>query len=280
MISLYKLPGSKLKLNIWSFFYNYQENYELILNDVDILNKASFEIKNNENFKKIISYILAIGNILNGGTQKGQADGFSLDILSKISSVKDNNNKTLTQYICNIMKREDDTFDGLKGSCLSVIEATKISFTETLTNLNKIKKELKDELNNLNKLSNLQDEFYLKSNLQLNKYSKEIEKIDEDFTKSKNIFQETVSFYGYQPSDEKYKNPEKFFELINNFINEIERALPKDETKNKVFNRKHEVGAKIIENTIKYGKLPGMDNILQEMKDNQNGFKRALTKEF
>ena len=32
--------------------------------------------------------VLALGNYMNGGTQRGQADGFDLSILSKINDVK------------------------------------------------------------------------------------------------------------------------------------------------------------------------------------------------
>ena len=43
----------------------------------------------------ILSYILTIGNILNGGTAKGQADGFYLEALSKTSTMKDTSGRTI-----------------------------------------------------------------------------------------------------------------------------------------------------------------------------------------
>ena len=43
---------------------------------------------------------LSVGNIMNGGTPKGQADGFDLPVVSKIGSTKDNNNKTMMTFIC------------------------------------------------------------------------------------------------------------------------------------------------------------------------------------
>lgn len=50
------------------------------------------ELKNSKNFKKILGMILSIGNILNGQTAKGQADGFYLDALSKTTTLRDINN--------------------------------------------------------------------------------------------------------------------------------------------------------------------------------------------
>ena len=40
----------------------------------------------------MLGYTLGIGNVLNGGTPKGQADGFELAVLGKLNSMKDNQN--------------------------------------------------------------------------------------------------------------------------------------------------------------------------------------------
>jgi hypothetical protein len=82
---------------------------------VNYIKEASIEIKSSELFKKLLCHVLSIGNILNAGTAKGQADGFNLDILSKLSSIKDNTNqKNLVSYIGAIMKKEDETFENIK----------------------------------------------------------------------------------------------------------------------------------------------------------------------
>lgn len=46
-------------------------------------------IQDSETVKKILGLILAFGNFMNGGNRtRGQADGFSLDILPKLKDVK------------------------------------------------------------------------------------------------------------------------------------------------------------------------------------------------
>jgi len=52
-------------------------------------------IETNEIMFKAIGMALAIGNIMNGGTPKGQSDGFELSVLTKLSSTKDNTNKSM-----------------------------------------------------------------------------------------------------------------------------------------------------------------------------------------
>jgi len=62
--------------------------------------KLLFEfIEKNEIFFKILGTGLAIGNIMNGGTPKGQSDGYEFACLTKFSSTKDNSNKTMLAFI-------------------------------------------------------------------------------------------------------------------------------------------------------------------------------------
>ena len=46
--------------------------------------------------------VLEVGNVLNGGTPKGRADGFDMQVVKsgKLKSLKDNKGKTLLQYVC------------------------------------------------------------------------------------------------------------------------------------------------------------------------------------
>lgn len=232
---------------------------------------ACDEIKNSDHLKQIIAYVLTIGNILNGGTTKGQADGFSLDILTKIGSLKDNSGKTLTQFICAQLKKEDENFEGLKKEFLNVTEAGKVSVSETQGNLNKLKKEIKDQKTNLQKLGNLEDEFTKKSTVFLDNCTKETEEAEKELASNIAYFQETVTFLGYLPNDPKYKNPEEFFNLINEFLNDVDRSMPKVEPK-KVFNRKHEVGKKLIEKAlnVETSLTNNMDALIKEMRARPN----------
>lgn len=47
-----------------------------------------------EGLKKVLAIILALGNYMNGGNrQRGQADGFGLEILPKLRDVKSKGEK-------------------------------------------------------------------------------------------------------------------------------------------------------------------------------------------
>lgn len=69
---------------------------------VPICNATSSEI-NARLCNKCTEFLLS--NYLNGGTNKGQADGFNLEALSKLSSTKDAENKTtLLDYVIELAK--------------------------------------------------------------------------------------------------------------------------------------------------------------------------------
>jgi hypothetical protein len=203
---------------------------------------------------------LTIGNILNGGSQKGQADGFNLDILSKLNSIKDNSNKNMVQFICAKIKADDENFDGIKKQFMSLTEAGKNSFNETNSNLNKLKKELKDQNSNLGKLAGLNDEFYKKAKGIYEKYGSEVEIIEKELGENLKTFQQTATYFSYATTDSKYKNPEEFFALISAFLDDIDKFTPKTEPK-KNFKAKHEMGKKVVSN---------MDDVLKEIKSRSN----------
>lgn len=204
--------------------------------------------------------MLTIGNILNGGTQKGQADGFNLDILSKLNSIKDSSNKNLVQFICAKIKSEDEGFDGIKKQFPSLVEAGKGNFNETNSNLNKLKKELKDQNENLKKISSLGDQFYEKSKGIYENFASQVSFIEKELAENIKTFQQTSLFFGYSTTDSKYKNPEEFFSLIGSFLDDVEKFTPKTEPK-KNFKAKHDIGKKVVAN---------MDQVLKEIKSRSN----------
>ena len=87
--------------------------YDIIMND-----KVLFEV---------FGYILAVGNVLNGGTAKGQADGFDLQVFGKVHMFRDNSGQSIMQYVCKIMKAKDDTIAEVKKAGLGVLKQVKAS---------------------------------------------------------------------------------------------------------------------------------------------------------
>jgi len=193
----------------------------------------------------ILSQILDIGNILNGGNnQKGQADGYNLDILKSIDKVKDTNNKSLLVTVCTKVKNVDESMENLKKKYFSnVNNASKSAIAEVNGALAKLKKEIKENLAILKEISTLKDKFYVEAEKRLNKCNGLILDLEKDFNDNVKMVDEVIASFGIEAKDPKSKNPEEFFKLIDEFMDQVDKFTPKTEPKK--IKRKHDVGAKI-----------------------------------
>ena len=79
-------------IEVLCFWYSRPSKYEFIIPKLDesfkYLIPACEELKSNKHFHEYLGTILGLGNIMNGGTSKGLADGFSSDLLPKLSTYK------------------------------------------------------------------------------------------------------------------------------------------------------------------------------------------------
>lgn len=78
-----------------------------------------------------------MGNIINGGTPKGQSDGYDLAILEKLQTTKDNSNKTMLSFIMktlvdeqgpeiiDVFASENKAFATKATDCTALITKTK-----------------------------------------------------------------------------------------------------------------------------------------------------------
>jgi hypothetical protein len=263
IIRLYKIPFSKLKLSLWSFILEFPESYDNLNTNLQQSKEICNIIRENIYLKKLLSHILTIGNILNAGSQKGQADGFNLDILSKLSGTKDINNKTVTQLVVSQIHSEDLGIENIKKQFSLFSEITKFCYSDIESNINKLKNEFNANKTKIEKI-NIEDQFTKEAQKIMEKYNKEIESITLLFPEVNKLVKDTILYYGYSEKDPKYKTPDEFFIIINDFINEVDRSLPKQEVK-KVFNRKYEIGQKITETKKNTSSSNNNNNQMEEL---------------
>ncbi|KAM7382244.1 hypothetical protein PAMA_012890 [Pampus argenteus] len=71
------------------FQSSFSECMSSIIRKLDILKRVCKALQNSETVKQVLGLVLAFGNFMNGGNRtRGQADGFTLDILPKLKDVK------------------------------------------------------------------------------------------------------------------------------------------------------------------------------------------------
>jgi hypothetical protein len=94
------IVGYKERFQSILFKSEYKDTIKNIEIFIDYFNKGFDFILNSQNLKKLFEIMLAIGNYMNGITNRGGAFGFKIDSLTKFVELKSKDNKTtLLNYI-------------------------------------------------------------------------------------------------------------------------------------------------------------------------------------
>jgi hypothetical protein len=126
---------------------------------LSLVNSMCKFLTENENLKKLLAIILAVGNYLNGGSNRGQADGFQLDILKKLKDIKSNNPKvTLLYYIMQLYlekSRKCNSLDGIESPVpdpADLDKSTTIDFEECEREMKKLFSDI-ESMNSITSVS-------------------------------------------------------------------------------------------------------------------------------
>ena len=263
LIKINDIPNHQIKLKIWSLTNKFEEKLPGLTESLEYMVGACDEIKNNKHFKLILSIILGLGNILNGGSIRGQADGFSLDLLNKLPGIKDNLGNSALTWICSKTNKMDPSFEGFKGQFIQLEKAAQFSLKETndtLTNLKKTANQLEQLLRDLN--SN--DKFKQKSEENLETFKLKLESFDKKNKKNTEAYQNLVKYYGYKEKDDIYSKNEVFFKMILEFCKEVNKSMPKLDVKRIISIQNRVVGKKVDQSAL-------MNNLMSQLKQRVQG---------
>ena len=263
VIELNEVPNYKEKLKIWSTILKYEFILPKLYEAFNYMIPACKELKENKHFQKVLSIILSLGNIMNAGTAKGQADGFSLDLLPKLVGIKDTSGNSLLNFIATKTNQEDNTFEGFKNKFPNLEKAAGYSLNETKRKLDEIKNMVNIVEKGLKDL-NKGDEFCNKANNSLfltQEKVKELKKKEEENIK---IYHETVKFFGYKEKDKYYDENGLFFKMLLQFFKEVDNNMPKLDVKKVIDYQKLNMGKKIDQSEL-------MKNLMSQLKKRVQG---------
>ena len=95
-----------LRLECWLFKATFDEKLFDINDKLETMGRSCSLLKCSPMVRELLSLVLGLGNYMNGGTARGQADGFSLEILPRLEDVKSQDNSTnLLQYVVRLLCR-------------------------------------------------------------------------------------------------------------------------------------------------------------------------------
>lgn len=232
------IVGYKERFQSILFKSEYKDTIKNIEIFIDYFNKGFDFILNSQNLKKLFEIMLAIGNYMNGITNRGGAFGFKIDSLTKFVELKSKDNKTtLLNYIVEFIY-EDLGNPVLIGNLLDNLknfEQMEInSINELMNDLNKKFKILttlkekvaanKKDLDEDDQVENFLEENYEIIEKDINQIKKKVDQIQTKFEK-------VFKYLG----EDKY-DIEKFIILFKNFYYKLKEANDEYQTQK---NKKH-----------------------------------------
>ncbi|XP_054988709.1 formin-1 isoform X1 [Sorex araneus] len=212
---------------------------------VEIITRASKGLLHMKSVKDILALILAFGNYMNGGNRtRGQADGYSLEILPKLKDVKSRDNGiNLVDYVVKYYLRYYDQEAGTEKSIFPLPEpqdfflASQVKFEDLTKDLHKLKRQLEASEKQMVVVCKGSPKEYLQPFK---------DKLEEFFQKAKNehkmevshlenaqrSFETTVKYFGMKPkSGEKDITPNYVFMVWYEFCSDF-KTIWKRESKN------------------------------------------------
>lgn len=95
LLKISQISMSTERISCIVFMAEFEESATVIERKLEVVMHLSQFLMESEELKLIFAIILTLGNYMNGGNrQRGQADGFTLEILSKLKDVKSKESQT------------------------------------------------------------------------------------------------------------------------------------------------------------------------------------------
>lgn len=238
MLPLVNMPSLPFRLKVWVFTTKWAEDLAYVADYCRVILVAYEEIKNNPCFRKILGQILAVGNVLNGGSAKGQSDGFDVPVFGKLSSMKDNTGKSLLEYIMLTLKNQEETLDAqLKDliqktvfkDCDNDQLKQKVRELQSMHGTAKANFQQAKVVSATDKYVSMsidKDLFDEKMGPIIESTEKELVLIIQEQNKVLDTHKSTCDFYDVDAKDEMRDKSETFFKTFGDFFKICEKSLP------------------------------------------------------
>lgn len=102
-----EIPKVKTRLELLLFRDTFVSEVSELEEDLSQVERGLKALQDSQSFRKLLTIILAVGNYINGGTQKGGAYGFKLSTLLKLRNQKTADNRlSLLHYVVQFVKEK------------------------------------------------------------------------------------------------------------------------------------------------------------------------------
>ncbi|XP_068953761.1 formin-1 isoform X2 [Petaurus breviceps papuanus] len=245
LYELAQIPNFAERAQCIIFRSVFSEGITSVHRKVEIITRASKGLLDMKSVKDILALILAFGNYMNGGNRtRGQADGYSLEILPKLKDVKSRDNGiNLVDYVVKYYLRHYDLEAGTEKSVFPLPEpqdfflAAQVKFEDLIKDLRKLKRQLEASEKQMVVVCKESPKEHLqpfKDKLEVffQKAKGEHKMEETHLENAQKSFERTVGYFGMKPkSGEKEITPNYVFMVWYEFCSDF-KTIWKRESKN------------------------------------------------
>ncbi|XP_059162298.1 formin-like isoform X2 [Physella acuta] len=244
LYDLEQIPYVSDRIFCFIFQSSFQESMTQIDSKLNNLKMTCQSLSTFVGVKRIFGLILACGNYMNGGSRtRGQADGFDLEILSKLKDVKGKDNRTsLLQFVVSrYVQKYDVEVMGTDKAKLplpdpsDILQAGLVNFEDTEKELRRIRKDFESAESKANNiLSSLTSDhiepFKSVMTAFFQKGKQDLSEQEDNLHECMKLFDQTCTFFCVKPrGNEKVVTPEHFFSLWLSFCSDFKDMWKKEQ---------------------------------------------------
>ncbi|XP_077352364.1 uncharacterized protein fmn2a [Festucalex cinctus] len=241
LLQLSEIPNFSERLFCILFQSTFHECITSIVRKMEILQRTCKSLQSGKCVLQVLGLVLAFGNFMNGGNRtRGQADGFTLDILPKLKDVKSSDNsQSLLSYVVAYYLRHFDENAGREACAYplpephDLFQASQMKFEDFEKDLRKLRRDLtvcSRETEKVCKLSsedNLQP-FKDKMDAFVSQAKSELETQEKQLAETQTTFLELSTSFSVKPKPgEKEASPNTLFGLWHEFSTDFKEQWKK-----------------------------------------------------
>ena len=253
VISLRDVKKIKVKCEVIRFCLDYAEQEEFYMEPLVKFESAFKELEKSKVFIESINVILTVGNILNGGNKtKGQADGFAIEGILKIITIKDVNNKSGMEYICKKLNEKHPEFSGFKKDLKGLYDAKRDNLPELKEMFEVFIGQTNGAKNKCELITNDREDhsaavYDTVVKKKIESFDAKLQEMKARFETCEKKWKKLGEYYGIRKDDAKMEDTTKFFAFLIQYFDALDKYWPKEKksSSSKSSKGKSAGGAKI-----------------------------------
>uniref|UniRef100_F6TJS8 Uncharacterized protein n=1 Tax=Ciona intestinalis TaxID=7719 RepID=F6TJS8_CIOIN len=224
-LKLVRIPGYQLRLKALVFKHSFAEKEEEIQKNLEVIQRASNQLRKSRKLAKILEFVLAMGNYMNQGHIRiSKATGFRIHFLAEMDCTKTSDNKmTFLHILARAVSSKFPEVLSFADELLDVKAASRVVYPVVLADLQQIRKNWLHIRDNLleTESKKKEDRFKIAMETCLVRTNGSIKQLEQLHHATSKEFNKVAQYFGENP---KNIGMQQFFNIFEEFIRKFQKS--------------------------------------------------------